>query len=868
MADGAIEDRQAAPMNPDAQVMVRFLQDCDQFMGADGETYPPGKDTAFKNGEIATIPAPNASALIGHGVAVDVSPPNPAPVAGRVTVMIPSRLRTSDYRFLLVDRQSKKPTETDWPKYTFDDSRLLSHLSIGGNYGIAPGFGGLCVLDADDPQRLEELGILGLFAETFSVSNDGGARQHKYFTCNKPPWKKLILTDPELKDDKGRPKHLGEVFCQGNFQVVGPGSIHPSGRRYEVTNDAPLQEFPRDEIEHIFSRFMKKEIPPENVQQYSRERWNTSKSRRDPVLHVEDHLMPNNSMTRGDEIQGAHPVHGSETGMNLSINPKKGIWHCFRCSSGGDALLAFAVQEGIIPCHEAGPGALKNRMKEVREALRKRGYLKDGDTAAKNEAATGREGNANDSPAPDRTEKPYYPINEAERQAAKRIYEAVCKYHDVRLKDGVTDIEIEKRLRGENYTESEIKEIVDGIDKWVPTRAKGILLFGNPLEFILAEFKKLHAGDEGIAIFLLAGVGCQSVTNSDGLQPNLTGESGKGKSDACKKVFHLLPPEYARKTLFSDKALFRSKILAGTTLLFDDNADMGPFMLQTFKIASADFQHETVREVADQKTKTNEVLPIPPRLNFWFTSVSGAYEDQVISRQLSLQVDETKAIDRKVAGRVLAKFYTGDPPLPESENILIAREITRIIKIRSLITVRAPYAKKIDWNNCQNRRDLPMFLNIILGRVAYLQDQRERDEAGNVLADESDFLWARDLWKSISKTQGPGLNKKEAVALQLFLDHKKGDAVVELSRSDLMRTLKFKSGDLAKTMDGVRQRDGTYAGGLVNKVGGFVKEQRLDKRDSESVTKRYDVYIYSGPADILDWYADVVVLRDQDVDYD
>jgi hypothetical protein len=59
------------------------------------------------------------------------------------------------------------------------------------------------------------------------------------------------------------------------------------------------------------------------------------------------------------EDHGSHPVHGSDTGTNVSINPAGQVWHCFRHSSGGGPLDFLAVCEGVLPCEQAKPGGLR-----------------------------------------------------------------------------------------------------------------------------------------------------------------------------------------------------------------------------------------------------------------------------------------------------------------------------------------------------------------------------------------------------------------------------------------------------------------------------------------------------------------------------
>ena len=59
------------------------------------------------------------------------------------------------------------------------------------------------------------------------------------------------------------------------------------------------------------------------------------------------------------ELAGAHPQHGSSTGDNFNVNGAKGLWHCWRHGTGGDALTLIAVCEGWLPCEEAHAGCLR-----------------------------------------------------------------------------------------------------------------------------------------------------------------------------------------------------------------------------------------------------------------------------------------------------------------------------------------------------------------------------------------------------------------------------------------------------------------------------------------------------------------------------
>lgn len=62
------------------------------------------------------------------------------------------------------------------------------------------------------------------------------------------------------------------------------------------------------------------------------------------------------------ELAGAHPQHGSSTGDNFNVNIDKGLWHCWRHGTGGDALALIAVCERLLDCEQAPSGALRGNL--------------------------------------------------------------------------------------------------------------------------------------------------------------------------------------------------------------------------------------------------------------------------------------------------------------------------------------------------------------------------------------------------------------------------------------------------------------------------------------------------------------------------
>jgi hypothetical protein len=288
-----------------------------------------------------------------------------------------------DLRYVLIKKGEKKPFEPRWQSennYPADNPKLLGHLTAGGNYGVICGFGNLAVFDCDEVDRLGDLGVLDKLPRTFAVHTGGGG-SHRYYFCTELK-QKIILYDPILKDPQhpDRPFHLGEIQSKGQ-QVVGPGSIHPNGNTYEVIDDSPIREISLAELMDAIkdlktSRQIKKTKQQDRKIRNKGNQISKACSSINKIIKIEDIAMPTNIVSDdGTEIQGSHPVHGSASGKNFSINLEKNTWHCFRCNSGGGPFEWLAVKSGLISCEEAGPGCLRgNLFRQVLKIARGLGY--------------------------------------------------------------------------------------------------------------------------------------------------------------------------------------------------------------------------------------------------------------------------------------------------------------------------------------------------------------------------------------------------------------------------------------------------------------------------------------------------------------
>ncbi|KKN69339.1 hypothetical protein LCGC14_0441980 [marine sediment metagenome] len=247
---------------------------------------------------------------------------------------IPEQLK--GMRFNRVRFKEKRAFEPGWQNkpYTYEE---ISKYFPANNYGVICGKE---VRALDDDTPTEELITLFIktFGETFRV------RGHLYFKFSNGHSKKIIFE----KDGT----HFGELQGEATY-VVGPGCTHPSGELYEQKNDLPIIEVDYNKFEEVFRDLIKKK--KKAIQR-------TSPSVRTTFSGDNISNIPLSSIISfGDledvgnnSLQGPHPLHGSDGGMNFRINTADNTWYCFRCQAGGGPSELIAVMEGIIDCGDAG----------------------------------------------------------------------------------------------------------------------------------------------------------------------------------------------------------------------------------------------------------------------------------------------------------------------------------------------------------------------------------------------------------------------------------------------------------------------------------------------------------------------------------
>jgi len=258
--------------------------------------------------------------------------------------VIPKQL--DGMRFNRVRFKEKRAFESGWQNkpYTYDE--IQKHFP-SENYGIICGKD-VRVLDDDTPKK----GLIKLYHDNFPETME--VRDHIYFKFDNEYADKIIFESKVLlfPDSNGKlSPHMGE--CQGkNTYVVGPGSIHPTGAIYELKKDLPIVTISYEKFKEVFGEFFK-EKKQKIIRDHKPSSWSGDNISDIPI----DNIISFDGLRdvgRGC-LQGKHPKHGSDNGMNFRVDTENNVWYCFRCQVGGGPAELIAVMEGICDCHDIAP---------------------------------------------------------------------------------------------------------------------------------------------------------------------------------------------------------------------------------------------------------------------------------------------------------------------------------------------------------------------------------------------------------------------------------------------------------------------------------------------------------------------------------
>lgn len=415
-----------------------------------------------------------------------------------------------------------------------------------------------------------------------------------------------------------------------------------------------------------------------------------------------------------------------------------------------------------------------------------------------------------------------------------------------------------KKSKGEKDTEPE-----ERVDPVIRAKAEEIMRSGDPIKFIIDTHQNIHVGDVELGKTLLVSIGSQSCLNSEGIQPKLNGESGKGKSHCAKVMAHLMPKKYILETSLSGKALYyKASKLPDGVVIFCDDAALNDDMQSLIKRATTAFQEGTKHTTVSKDLEAID-MTTPKRVVWWLTSVDDSESLELLNRQFGGGVDESPEQDEKVAAHQLKMAALGIPALAETEDVLVCREIIRIVK-EKLFKVQIPYAEAIVWNDKSNRRNLPIFLDIVRSYAVLRFMQRHVTDNNTVTATLQDFEDAKALYSMRAENQALKLRDAEIKLCEILNDWKDpaGATQEELSLAYGCKTSTGRpSSHIRNLLHGKTKKDT----GLMDKVN-IVEDDTTesisngDESERHSSSIRLKKYRLIGGFDRINMFANVVYL--------
>jgi hypothetical protein len=304
--------------------------------------------------------------------------------------------------------------------------------------------------------------------------------------------------------------------------------------------------------------------------------------------------------------------------------------------------------------------------------------------------------------------------------------------------------------------------------------ALDVLEHGNPAALMLTAFAQEHVGDEILARCMILSMASQAVKNSDGLHVSVTGDSGKGKTHAFRKMMRQVPDRYKVKGTVSNKALYYMKDLQPRTVLMSDDTELSDGIQEILKSATSNF-HEPITHTTVTKDLTSRVCTIPERCVWWIAKKEGTGDDQVMNRMLTCWIDESAEQDARVlAAKQEKEEQDPDTFTDESHELGICREIWEVLH-EQMIWVIIPYSKRIRFQRISNRRNPDMLYDLIKSHAAlfFRQRRQKTGEDGTlcVYADEADFTAATEVFTLLNGTAGgqeSKMTKKESDLLAII----------------------------------------------------------------------------------------------------
>jgi hypothetical protein len=285
-------------------------------------------------------------------------------------------------------------------------------------------------------------------------------------------------------------------------------------------------------------------------------------------------------------------------------------------------------------------------------------------------------------------------------------------------------------------------------------------------ELLFETWCLLHQGNRHIGKALFASIPQASITNSRGIHISAMGTTGRGKTDSIEKALLLIPNKYKFVgDLTPQSVYYNSDNISPGTIVYIDDIQWNPSNASTMKKITSNFQQSVAK--ATNFSGEGKTIAASERLTFWCSQVDMQVDEQLRDRFMMVEAtaDPIKTVE------FMQDQDVGVQPAEceLSDQIQLAQDIVTLIRESGPYKVRIPYARRI--KGIRQNRAYKMFSDTIKASAVFNCWQRERDKDGYILADESDFYYAKGIYDGIGGISGDKFSQREKMVLQAIRDN-------------------------------------------------------------------------------------------------
>ena len=317
---------------------------------------------------------------------------------------------------------------------------------------------------------------------------------------------------------------------------------------------------------------------------------------------------------------------------------------------------------------------------------------------------------------------------------------------------------------------AELTELIENppISEKAIKAGENILKRGNVLKFLVQQAQRNHIGDTDVIKHLIASTASTNSAKSQGIQPELNGPKGHGKTDAVRAVFFLVPGKWKLSASVTAKSLYYYPDMPDGTIIFSDDVEWSKELIATVKRSMGSFQERQAHVTLDAHREVQE-MEMACRLAWWLSSVESVADDQVKDRQYSLDIDEGTDHTKEVSIYLRSSRARKKVRFSLDWRFEVARYIIGQIKEHELFRVVIPCADYADWMIVNDHRTQNKFWDLVEAFAIIRFRQRHIDEDGWLHATIEDFNEAKTIFMKRRTSHRTHLTNQQVRLIQTLI---------------------------------------------------------------------------------------------------